>query len=141
MSKFIVYKGYEEDAPPPKIPKPDVAPDPKIVTVQEGIPILFPPCEGPAVRVLHPTNPNAPSQNFSITQLYMPPHTVLPTGSHEPEECYVILQGEGEMTFAHYTREVKAGDFIYLPPWCVHGLENTGTEMLIVLVCTSPTNP
>jgi oxalate decarboxylase/phosphoglucose isomerase-like protein (cupin superfamily) len=33
------------------------------------------------------------------------------------------------------------GDFIYLPPWCMHGIENTGREVLVVLVATSPTNP
>jgi oxalate decarboxylase/phosphoglucose isomerase-like protein (cupin superfamily) len=36
---------------------------------------------------------------------------------------------------------VKRGDFVYLPPWCLHGIENTGTEMLVVLICTSPPNP
>lgn len=45
------------------------------------------------------------------------------------------------MTFANYKREVKKGDFIYLPSWCVHGIENTGNEMLVVLVVTSPPNP
>ena len=38
-------------------------------------------------------------------------------------------------------REVKKGDFVYLPPWCVHGIENTGTETLVVLIATSPPNP
>ena len=141
MAKFTQFEGYQEAAPPPKIPQPETPPDPMFVTVQEGVPIQFPPCEGAAVRVLHPTNPNAPSQNFGVTMLYMPPHAVLPTGSHEPEECYVVLEGEGLMTFHKSTREVKKGDFIYLPPWCDHGIENTGTEMLVVLVATSPTNP
>ena len=29
----------------------------------------------------------------------------------------------------------------YLPPWCVHGIQNTGRETLVVLICTSPPNP
>ena len=37
--------------------------------------------------------------------------------------------------------QVKKGDFVYLPPWCVHGIENTGTETLVVLIATSPPNP
>ena len=45
------------------------------------------------------------------------------------------------MTFANYKRDVKKGDFVYLPPWCLHGIENTGTETLVVLICTSPPNP
>ncbi len=140
MAKYTAYKGYQGDVKH-KVPKPDVPPDPKIVRVQDGIPIQFPPCEGAAVRVLHPTNPNAPSQNFGVTMLYMPPHAVLPAGSHEPEECYAVLEGTGVMMFANDTRPVKKGDFVYLPPWCVHGIENTGDEMLVVLVATSPTNP
>ena len=38
-------------------------------------------------------------------------------------------------------REVAKGDFVYLPPWCEHGIENTGTEPLVVLIATSPPNP
>ncbi len=26
-------------------------------------------------------------------------------------------------------------------PGCLHGIENTGTETLVVLICTSPPNP
>ena len=29
----------------------------------------------------------------------------------------------------------------YLPPWCLHGIENTGTEVLVVLIATAPPNP
>jgi mannose-6-phosphate isomerase-like protein (cupin superfamily) len=45
------------------------------------------------------------------------------------------------MTFANFKREVKKGDFVYLPPWCLHGIENTGNENLVVLIATSPPNP
>ena len=41
------------------------------------------------------------------------------------------------MTFANFQRDVKKGDFVYLPPWCLHGIENTGTETLVVLIATS----
>jgi oxalate decarboxylase/phosphoglucose isomerase-like protein (cupin superfamily) len=36
---------------------------------------------------------------------------------------------------------VKKGDFVYLRPWALHGIENTGTETLVVLIATSPPNP
>jgi mannose-6-phosphate isomerase-like protein (cupin superfamily) len=55
--------------------------------------------------------------------------------------AYVIMEGAGTMTFGSGSRPVKKGDFVYLPPWCLHGIENTGTEMLVVLICTSPPNP
>ena len=112
-----------------------------IVTAQEGVPVVYPGCHGTAVRVVHPVNPNAPANNLGLVMFYLPPHVVLEPGSHETAETYVILEGEGEMTFARDKRKVKRGDFVYLPPWCVHGIENTGIEPLVVLICTSPPNP
>ena len=140
MAKFTESKG-KQDGKPPTVPKPETPPDPMIVTVQEGVPIVYPGCHGTAVRVVHPVNPKAPSKNQGLVMFYVPPHAVLEPGSHETEETYVILQGEGEMTFARDKRNVKRGDFVYLPPWCVHGIENTGVEPLVVLICTSPPNP
>lgn len=140
MAKFTEFVGYPDDKPP-TIPKPETPPDPMIVTVQEGVPVVYPGCRGAAVRVVHPVNPNAPAKNQGLVMFYLPPHVVLEPGSHETEETYVILEGEGEMTFARDKRQVKKGDFVYLPPWCVHGIENTGTETLAVLICTSPPNP
>ena len=91
---------------------------------------------------INPTiNPKAPAKNIGLVHFYLPPHTLLEPGSHETEETYVILEGEGTMTFANGKRKVSKGDFVYLPPWCVHGIENTGREPLLVLICTSPPNP
>jgi mannose-6-phosphate isomerase-like protein (cupin superfamily) len=138
VAKFTVFQADER---PPTIPKPDHPVDPQILTVREGVPILFPGCDGTAVRVVHPTNPNAQSRNHGVTMVYLPPHTSLPSGSHETEETYAILTGTGRMSFEAFERDVGPGDFVYLPPWCVHGLENTGTEVLTLLVTTSPPNP
>jgi mannose-6-phosphate isomerase-like protein (cupin superfamily) len=66
---------------------------------------------------------------------------ILEPGSHPTEETYVILEGEGEMTFHGQKRTVRKGDFVYLPSWCLHGIENTGNETLAILICTSPPNP
>ena len=137
MAKFTQFKGYT-GGKPPTIPKPAVPPEPMIVTVQEGVPVVYPDCVAPAVRVVHPVNPNAPAKNLGLVMFYIPPHAVLEPGSHETEETYVILEGSGVMTFGSGPRPVKKGDFVYLPPWCLHGIENTGTEMLVVLICTSP---
>jgi mannose-6-phosphate isomerase-like protein (cupin superfamily) len=140
MAKITAFTGYQSDKPP-TIPKPDVSPDPKIVTVQDGVPVAYPNCHGVGVRVVHPVNPKAPAKNLGLVLFYIPPHALLPPGSHETEETYVILEGRGRMTFAHYQRDVSKGDFVYLEPWCVHGIENTGTETLVVLIATSPPNP
>ena len=140
MAQFTVYRGYEGEHTP-AVPRPDKPVDPMIVTVQEGVPVVYPGCYGAAVRVVHPVNSRAPARNMGLVMFYLPPHAVLSPGSHETEETYVILEGRGTMTFANYQREVKKGDFVYLPPWCLHGIENTGTETLVVLIATSPPNP
>jgi mannose-6-phosphate isomerase-like protein (cupin superfamily) len=140
MAKITEFKGYASDHEP-TVPKPETPPDPMIVTVQEGVPVVYPGCHGVGVRVVHPVNPKAPAKNMGLVMFYVPPHVVLSPGSHETEETYIILEGRGKMTFAHFEREVKKGDFVYLPPWCVHGIENTGTETLVVLIATSPPNP
>lgn len=140
MAKITVFQGYQPDRPP-TVPKPERSPDPMIVTVQDGVPVVYPGCHGLGVRVVHPVNPKAPAKNLGLVMFYVPPHVVLEPGSHETEETYVILEGQGRMTFANFQREVKRGDFVYLPPWCTHGIENTGTEPLVVLIATSPPNP
>ena len=140
MAQITPFKSYSTGRPP-TIPKPDHPVDPIIVTVQDGVPVAYPNCHGVGVRVVHPVNPKAPSKNMGLVMFYVPPHVVLTPGSHETEETYVILEGRGTMTFARAKREVAKGDFVYLPPWCEHGIENTGTENLVVLIATSPPNP
>ena len=138
MSKIQTYKGYQVDAP---IPKPSELVQPNIVTVQDGIPLKFEGSDVVNVRVLHPVNPKAPSRNFSVSMLYVPPHGILTVGSHYNEECYAILRGRGTMTLGGQQVEVRGGMFIHLVSWCEHGVQNTGEENLEILVCTSPPNP
>lgn len=139
MSKITLFQGYQGE---PTVPKPDHAVLPMVVTVQEGVPVAYPDCHGLGVRVVHPANPKAPAKNMGLVMFYLPPHTSNPVGSHETEETYIILDGKGVMTFANgETREVEKGMFVYLPPWCEHGIENTGNDNLVVLIATAPPNP
>lgn len=140
MAEITQFRGYEN--PNPMIPKPDHPVDPVILTAQDGVPVAYPGCHGLGVRVVHPVNPLTPAKNLGLVLFYLPPHTKNPPGSHETEETYVITEGCGTMTFANGRQEqVEKGQFIYLPPWCEHGIENTGTDTLVVLICTSPPNP
>lgn len=113
------------------------------MTVQDGLPIYYSEDTSPvsAIRVVHPTNPKAPSVNHSVVMLYVPPHAEMELHSHETEETYVIISGTGTMLRNGGNKEVGPGHFIYMPPWCDHGIRNTGTEMLTVLLATSPANP
>lgn len=140
MAKITDFKGYTGSGEAP-IPKPSEPVQPNIVTVQDGVPVRYPGCDGIGVRVVHPVNPNAPAKNLGLVMFYVPPHVVLTPGSHWTEECYVIMRGEGTMTLAGEKVPVRAGMFIHLPPWCEHGIENTGNETLEILICTSPPNP
>ncbi len=97
MAKITQFKGYQGEPP---IPKPSERVLPNVVTVQDGVPVKYPGCEGIGVRVVHPTNPKASSQNMGLTVFYVPPHVVLEVGSHHTEECYAILRGQGTMTLA-----------------------------------------
>jgi len=138
MAKIQTFKGYTGEPP---IPKPKEAVQPNIVRVQDGVPVKYPNCEGIGVRVVHPANPNAPARNLGLVMFFVPPHVALAPGSHHTEECYVILRGKGTMTLAGKKVEVQEGTFIHLPPWCEHGVENTGNETLEILICTAPPNP
>jgi mannose-6-phosphate isomerase-like protein (cupin superfamily) len=68
---------------------------------------------------------------------------VLPAGAAvgrhhhlETEEIYYILEGRGRMTVAGETREVSAGDAVYIPRGATHTLENTGDKPVrLLLVC------
>jgi hypothetical protein len=61
MAKIQTFKGYEGDPP---VPKPAETVRPNIVTVQDGVPVKYPGCEGIGVRVVHPANPKAPAKNW-----------------------------------------------------------------------------
>ena len=105
---------------------------PTWVTPRDGTPVRYPGCDGVGVRVVHPSNPRAPAQAMGLVMFYLPPHVKMEPRGHLPEECYVILRGRGVMNLNGEEREVSAGTFIHLPPWCEHGIENTGDETLEV---------
>ena len=129
--------------PAPTIPKPEITPLPAVLTVQDGLPVIYgagtePTC---GVRVVHPTNPKSRSKNHSIAMLYVPPHAKLDLHNHEAEETYCILSGTGVLMFREGRQDIGPGHFIYLAPWSEHGIENTGTELLVALLATSPPPP
>ena len=71
-------------------------------------------------------------EEYGQAHLYLAYHAALPLAL-TPDLLYHI--------WANFQRDVQKGDFVYLPPWCEHGIENTGTETLVVLIATSPPNP
>ena len=141
MSDYRTLTGHGN--PAPTIPRPEITPLPAVLTVQDGLPVIYgagtePTC---GIRVVHPTNPKSRSKNHSIAMLYVPPHGKLDLHNHEAEETYCILSGTGVLMSREGRQNIGPGHFIYLAPWSEHGIENTGTEMLVALLATSPPNP
>jgi phosphinothricin acetyltransferase len=58
--------------------------------------------------------------------------------SHKPEQCYYIIEGKGLMTVDDETKEVVAGDAIYLPSNSRHGIKNITNGPLKYLTANSP---
>lgn len=106
-----------------------------IVTVQEGVPIVYPGCYGNAARGAS-GQPHA-RQEPGLVMFYLAPHVVLTPASTKPRKLTSSwkaggisrqLQGEVKKGATSFTRRI-------------HGIENTGTETLVVLIATSPPNP
>jgi mannose-6-phosphate isomerase-like protein (cupin superfamily) len=79
----------------------------------------------------------APITQCSLAEETLPPGKTVTPHTHEVlEEIYYILSGVGVMTIGEESREVSAGDAIYIPKHNRHTLTNTGHEdMKILLVC------
>ena len=73
----------------------------------------------------------------SLAEEMLPPGAAVGRHHHlETEEVYYILEGRGQMSVGGETREVSAGDAVYIPRGAVHSLENTGDRAIrLLLVC------
>jgi mannose-6-phosphate isomerase-like protein (cupin superfamily) len=73
----------------------------------------------------------------SLAEEVLPPGASVGRHHHlETEEVYYLLEGSGRMTVGDETREVAAGDAIFIPRGATHSLENTGaTPLRLLLVC------
>ncbi|MCI8385996.1 MAG: cupin domain-containing protein [Acutalibacter sp.] len=68
-------------------------------------------------------------------------HTILPPGASfglhkhgRDNEFYILLRGEGVYHQEGEQAQVKQGDIIMNAPFAAHGIENTGSEELELLV-------
>ena len=78
------------------------------------------------------------AENLSITIVEMEPGGFQHLDSHEPEQMYYILEGQGLMNVDGEERRVQAGDCIFFPSFVEHGLKNTGEGVLRYLSAASP---
>ena len=78
------------------------------------------------------------AENLAITVVEMEPGGFQHLHSHEPEQMYYILEGQGLMSVEKEERPVKAGNSIFFPSLAKHGLKNTGNSVLRYLSAASP---
>lgn len=81
---------------------------------------------------------NSATQNLSIQISEVPIGSEQPIHDHEPEQCYYIIKGNGLMMIDGESKEVTAGDAIYIPSSLKHGIKNVGNEVLEYLTANAP---
>ena len=78
------------------------------------------------------------SKRLTTTIVEMRPGGIQRVHSHEPEQMYYILEGEGMMIVADEAEQVTAGDCIFFPSTTPHGIRNTGAAVLKYFSAASP---
>ena len=81
---------------------------------------------------------NAKSQNISLQVSEVPIGSEQPIHNHEPEQCYYIIKGKGLMIIEGESKEVAAGDAVFIPSNLKHGIKNTGDDILEYLSTNAP---
>lgn len=59
----------------------------------------------------------------------------------DSDEILYVVRGEGEQEVADETREITAGEMVYVPEGVEHGTVNTGCEPLVLLAVYAPPGP
>jgi len=81
---------------------------------------------------------NTTSQNLSLQVSDVPIGSEQPIHNHEPEQCYYIIKGKGLMLIEHESKEVAAGDAIFIPSNLKHGIKNIGDDVLEYITANAP---
>jgi mannose-6-phosphate isomerase-like protein (cupin superfamily) len=81
---------------------------------------------------------NCSTKNLSIQISEVPIGSEQPIHDHEPEQCYYIIKGKGLMMIEGESKEVTAGDAVYIPSSLKHGIKNIGNEVLEYLTANAP---
>ena len=108
----------------------------EIINVADIAGMEFP--AGRRTRVMVGPGAKLEASNFVMGHVTIYPGGSVPIHSHEQEEVYFIVEGEGSITVGEETRDVKAGDCIYLHPPLEHKLENTSKNNMVMMFCYAP---
>jgi quercetin dioxygenase-like cupin family protein len=80
--------------------------------------------------------------HYCLFDMLVPPGAGVPLHQHEPQETFVVLEGEAEFGRMGPNGEewLKAlpGDAVNIPSWTMHGFRNTsGSVVRILLTCNA----
>ena len=81
---------------------------------------------------------NSSTQNLSIQNSEVPVGSEQPIHNHEPEQCYYVIKGKGLMVIEDESREISAGDAVYISSYLKHGIKNIGNDVLEYLTANTP---
>lgn len=91
---------------------------------------------GSEIRPLIDRTTSAITQCSLAEETLPPGRSVTPHRHRQIEEIYYVVSGQGLMTVGDESREVEAGDAIYIPRGQRHILENTGVDPIkLILIC------
>jgi mannose-6-phosphate isomerase-like protein (cupin superfamily) len=76
---------------------------------------------------------------MAVTWVDVKPGACQKLHQHEPEQVYVIVTGTGRMTVGDEEGDVTAGDLVFVPPKTIHGITNTGSDLLSYVSASTPT--
>lgn len=84
--------------------------------------------------------PQAPleAERFVMGHVTIYPGGSVPLHSHQQEEVYYIVAGQGKIAVDEECRDVQAGDCIYLRPHSNHRLSNTSADDMVMMFCYAP---
>jgi mannose-6-phosphate isomerase-like protein (cupin superfamily) len=95
--------------------------------------------DGLVSRLLH--SAGEAETDLTITWVEVDPGASQVLHSHDPEQVYIVVAGEGVMHVGGETRPVEAGDLVYIPSNTEHGIDNTGEDVLEYISAATPAFP
>ena len=82
------------------------------------------------------------SERFSAGVVRLEPGKGHERHSHpDSDEILFVISGEGEQEVGDETREISAGELVFVPEGVEHGTVNTGWETLVLLAVYAPPGP
>lgn len=81
---------------------------------------------------------DADTNALAITWVTVEPEKQQLLHNHPEVQVYIIIAGAGKMHVAGEEKTVRAGDLIYIPSNAMHGIVNTGDEILQYVSAANP---